>query len=38
MKWHQMTIGMRIGLGFGCVIAFLLVLGGLSFIGVGSHC
>ncbi len=36
MKWDQITIGKRIGIGFGCVITLLLLLGGLSFTGVGS--
>lgn len=36
MKWSQLTIGKRIGIGFGCVIVLLLVLGGLSFTGVGE--
>lgn len=36
MNWQEMTIGKRIGLGFGCILVFLLVLGGLSFTGVGS--
>jgi len=36
MNWKNLTIGKQIAVGFGVVILLLIVLGGLSFIGVGG--
>nr|WP_319495012.1 methyl-accepting chemotaxis protein [uncultured Desulfobacter sp.] len=36
MNWSQLTIGKKITIGFGVVIILLVVLGGLSFTGVGG--
>ncbi len=36
MNWQDLTVGKRIGSGFGFVILLLLVLGLLSFSGVGG--
>lgn len=36
MNWKQLTIGKKISIGFGIVIILLVVLGGLSFTGVGG--
>ncbi|MBU0969695.1 MAG: CZB domain-containing protein [Proteobacteria bacterium] len=36
MNWKNLTIGKKISLGFGIVIVLLVVLGALSFSGVGS--
>ncbi len=36
MKWKELTIGRKIAIGFSVVIIFLVILGGLSFLGVGS--
>lgn len=36
MNWQKLTIGKRIGLGFGFVIVLLVILGGLAFMGVGG--
>ncbi len=36
MSWKNMTIGKKIGTGFGVVILLLIVLGGISFKGVGN--
>lgn len=36
MNWKNLTIGKQIGVGFGVVILLLIMLGGLSFIGVGG--
>lgn len=36
MNWKQLTIGKQISIGFGIVIILLIVLGGLSFTGVGE--
>ena len=36
MNWSQLTIGKKIAIGFGVVIILLVVLGGLSFTGVGG--
>ncbi|MBU3952296.1 MAG: CZB domain-containing protein, partial [Proteobacteria bacterium] len=36
MNWKNLTIGKKITLGFGIVIILLVVLGALSFSGVGS--
>ena len=34
MNWQALTIGKRIGLGFGTVLFFLILVGVLSFSGV----
>ena len=36
MSWNELTIGKRIGVGFGVVIVLLVLLGVLSFAGVGG--
>jgi len=36
MSWQELTIGKRIGVGFGCVLILLVVIGFLSFSGVGG--
>jgi methyl-accepting chemotaxis protein len=36
MSWKALTIGKKIAAGFGVVIILLLILGGLSFMGVGG--
>jgi methyl-accepting chemotaxis protein len=36
MSWKNMTIGKKIGTGFGVVILLLIVLGAISFTGVGG--
>ena len=36
MNWNELTIGKRIGVGFGVVIVLLILLGILSFSGVGG--
>ncbi len=36
MNWNELTIGKRIGVGFGVVITLLVLLGILSFSGVGG--
>ncbi len=36
MNWKNMTIGKKIGTGFGVIILFLIVLGAISFTGVGG--
>lgn len=36
MNWQDLTIGRRIGAGFGVVIILLIILGALSFTGVGG--
>ena len=36
MNWNQMTIGKKIGLGFGLVLLLLFAVGLLSYNGVGS--
>lgn len=36
MKWKDLTIGKKIAVGFGVVTILLIILGGLSFFGVGD--
>ncbi|MEA1969796.1 MAG: methyl-accepting chemotaxis protein, partial [Thermodesulfobacteriota bacterium] len=36
MSWKNLTIGKKIASGFGLVIIFLIILGAISFTGVGS--
>ncbi len=36
MNWKDMTIGKKIGTGFGVIILFLIVLASMSFMGVGG--
>ncbi len=36
MHWTRLTIGKKISIGFGIVICLLIILGGLSFTGVGG--
>lgn len=36
MNWKQLTIGQKISIGFGIVIILLVILGTLSFTGVGG--
>ncbi|MBU1343718.1 MAG: CZB domain-containing protein [Proteobacteria bacterium] len=36
MRWQDMTIGKKIGTGFGIVLLLLIILGGVSFTGVGG--
>jgi len=36
MNWKNMTIGKKIALGFGLIILLLIVLGSISFTGVGG--
>ena len=36
MNWKNMTIGKKIGTGFGIIIIFLIGLAAISFTGVGS--
>ncbi len=36
MNWNNLTIGKKITVGFGVIIILLVILGGLSFTGVGS--
>ncbi len=36
MNWKNMTIGKKIGLGFGTILVLLIVVGSLSFTGVGG--
>ncbi|MCG8618865.1 MAG: methyl-accepting chemotaxis protein [Desulfobacterales bacterium] len=36
MNWNDLTIGKKITAGFGIVIILLVILGGLSFTGVGG--
>ncbi len=36
MGWEKLTIGKKIAVGFSVVIVLLIVLGGLSFFGVGN--
>ena len=36
MNFNRLTVGKRIGAGFGVVILFLILIGGLAFTGVGG--
>ncbi len=36
MNWKNWTIGKKITIGFGVVIVLLIILGGMSFLGVGN--
>ena len=36
MNWKDLTIGKKIAAGFSVVIILLIILGGLSFFGVGN--
>jgi len=36
MNWTELTIGKKIAAGFGIVLVLMLILGGISFLGVGG--